>query len=200
VSGSGGPSLARRAAILAAMGAVLGSLLDRAHLATGAIAYDTPVTPLGVPLWTTLVYTGAALAIGLSHPWTDRVLRRPQRVLLRAPQLLGGFAALCVLWVASGLLPGSNAAIALVLAAGTGAVLWTLDRTWQGVVLAVETALGGWITEAILVRLGMFHHAQPDVMGLPVWLPFLYATASVAVGNIGRWLAGYTGAEVPEPV
>lgn len=174
---------------LALLGALLGPLLDRAHAWTGAIIYDTAVTPLGVPWWVTLVYIGAALGIGLSHPPLDKALGRPQKVALGPGMLAAGFASMCVLWVASGILPGSNAVIALVLAIGSGVVLWALDRTWQGAMLAVGTGLGGVVVETTLVHLGLFHHARPDLIGLPVWLPFIYFSGSVAIGNLARYWA-----------
>lgn len=185
------------------LGAVIGPLLDRAHAWTGAIVYDTAVTPLGVPWWVTLVYVGAALGIGLSHPALDGALRRPQRLRLGAGVLAGGFAALCALWVASGLIPASNVAIALVLAAASGGMIALFDRTWQGVVLALGTAAGGAVVETTLVHLGLFHHRSPDLLGLPLWLPCLYFAGSVAIGNLARYWetadasasgAGVTGA------
>jgi hypothetical protein len=172
---------------LTLLGAVIGPFLDRAHAWTGAIAYDTPVTPLGVPWWVSLVYMGAALGIGLSHPALDRVLRRPQRVAITPRGLAAAFAGMVVLWIGSGLIPASNGVIALVLTAGAGLLLWAFDRTWQGVVLAVGTGLGGVVVEATLVRLDLFHHTRPDVLGLPVWLPFVYFGGSVAIGNLARY-------------
>jgi hypothetical protein len=174
---------------LALLGAVIGPFLDRAHAWTGAIAYDTPVTPLGVPWWVSLVYLGAALGIGLTHPALDRVLRRPQRVALTPRVLAAGFASMVVLWIGSGLIPASNAVIALVLVAGAGGMWWAFDGTWQGVVLAAGTGMGGVVVEATLVRLGLFHHTRPDVLGLPVWLPFVYFGGSVAIGNLSRYWA-----------
>ncbi len=98
-----------------------------------------------------------------------------------------------VLWIGSGLIPASNGVIALVLAAGAALLLWAFDRTWQGVVLAVGTGLGGVVVEATLVRVGLFHHTRPDVLGLPVWLPFVYFGGSVAIGNLARYWARVEG-------
>jgi hypothetical protein len=176
----------RRIVRLTLLGALVGPLLDRVHAWTGAIIYDTPVTALGVPWWVTLVYIGAALGIGLTHPPLDRVLGRPQKVKLSPAVLAVGFVGMIVLWVASGLLPWSNGVIALVLLAGAGGMLAALDRTWQGMLLALGTGLGGIVVEATLVRVGSFHHRQPDVWGLPVWLPCLYFGGSVAIGNLAR--------------
>lgn len=174
---------------LVLLGAILGPLLDRAHAWTGAIAYDTPVTALGVPWWVTLVYVGAALGIGLTHPAFDALLRRPRKVALGPVSIALGFAGMVVLWIASGLIPASNAVIALVLAAGAGVMLAAFDRTWQGVALALGTGLGGVVVEATLVRIGLFHHRSPDFLGLPVWLPCVYFGGSVAIGNLARYWA-----------
>lgn len=81
---------------------------------------------------------------------------------------------------------GSNAAIALVLAVGAGAMLAAFDRIWQGAAMALGTGVGGVVVEATLVRLGLFHHRRPDVGGLPVWLPLLYVGGPVAIGNLAR--------------
>lgn len=181
------PRLVLRLVIL---GAVVGPLLDRAHAWTGAIGYDVPVTALGVPWWVSLVYIGAALGIGLSHPALDRALKRPQRVTLSLPKLALGFTMMALLWVASGLLPGSNAFIAACLFVGAAATLAALDRTWQGALMALGTGAGGVVVETALVRLGLFHHRRPDVLGLPIWLPCLYFAGSVAIGNLARFWSG----------
>ena len=184
---------------LLVLGAVLGPVFDRGHLWTGAIAYDTPVTWIGVPWWVSLVYIGAALGIGLTHPWLDRVFRRPQKVKLSAGVLAAGFVGMGILWMASGLIPASNAVIAVVLLAGAAGMWWAFDRTWQGVVLAVGTGVGGVIVETTLVRIGLFHHTRPDVIGLPVWLPVVYFGGSVAIGNLARyWAAREAGAHAVE--
>jgi hypothetical protein len=39
-----------------------------------------------------------------------------------------------------------------------------------------------------LVAAGAFSYLQPDILGVPYWLPFMYACASLAVGDLGRSL------------
>src|SRR5262249_40238619 len=80
-----------------------------------------------------------------------------------------------------------NAVIALLLGAASLLVIWALDRTWQGLALAIGTSIGGAVVETTLVHLRLFHHARPDVLGLPVWLPFLYFAGAVAIGNLSRY-------------
>ncbi len=176
----------RAALILALLGATLGPVLDYAHVVTGAIRYPAPVTFL--PWWVPLLYAGAAVVIGLSHPVVDaRIRRRPLPPLTRG-RLAAGFAGFCAVWFASGALPLGSAAVAAILAAASLALWGWLDRTWQGLVQAAGTAAGGVAVEVVLSRDGLFSHTHPDVLGVALWLPFIYVAASVGVGNVGRWL------------
>jgi len=77
------------------------------------------------------------------------------------------------------------------------AMWWALDRTWQGVVAALATALGGCATEVALSHAGLFHYTHPDVLGLAQWLPWNYVAAAVGLGNVGRWLAEPAGLSGP---
>ncbi|MBK8251769.1 MAG: hypothetical protein IPK82_03770 [Polyangiaceae bacterium] len=181
---------------LALLGAILGPLLDRMHAWTGAIGYHTPLMPWGVPWWVSIVYAGAALGIGLTHPVLDKWLGKQQRVPITGWRVGAAFLLLVLLWAASGLLPLGNAAVALFIFVGSAASFWAFDRTWQGAVMAVGTGVGGVIVEATLVRLGLFYHRSPTIWGLPLYLPCLYFAGSVAIGNLARvWRAN--AARVP---
>ena len=43
--------------------------------------------------------------------------------------------------------------------------------------------------EVVLSRAGLFRHTHPDVLGIALWLPWIYVGASVGLGNVGRFLA-----------
>src|SRR6185437_190430 len=186
----GGSHRARAAIVLALLGAMLGPVLDYAHVATGAIRYPPGVR--FVPWWVPLLYAGAALAIGLSHPAADRLLGGASPPLTR-PRLAAGFVAFCAIWFLSGALPFGSAAVAALLAPASLALWWWLDRRWQGLVQAAATAAGGCAVELTLSRAGLFAHTHPDVLGLAWWLPWLYVAASVGLGNVGRWLVAGRG-------
>jgi phosphatidylglycerophosphate synthase len=182
-----GARLARAALILAVLGATLGPVLDYLHVVTGAIRYLPPVR--FVPWWVPLLYTGAALVIGLSHPLADALILPRARPPLTPARLAAGFAAFCAVWFASGALPLSSAIVAAILAPVSLALWGWLDGTWQGLVQAAATAAGGCAVEMVLSGAGLFSHTHPDVLGVALWLPWIYVAASVGVGNVGRWLA-----------
>src|SRR6266480_1443560 len=66
---------------------------------------------------------------------------------------------------------------------------WLLTgRGWQNLLLSLVTAITGTLVEMTLVAAGAFSYLQPAMLGVPYWLPFMYACASLAVGDLGRSL------------
>lgn len=59
---------------------------------------------------------------------------------------------------------------------------------WENLLLALVTAISGTLVEMILVAAGAFAYLRPDFLGVPYWLPCIYACASQAVGDFGRAL------------
>jgi hypothetical protein len=177
----------RRVIVLALLGASFGTLFDIAHVQTGAIGYPHP-SYLGIAWWVPLLYTGASLAIGLSHPQMDALLGKP-RVSLDRGRLLVGFVGLCAIWFASGAIHLDTLAVSAILAPASLALWFFLDRTWQGLAIAFGTAIMGCAIEVVLSGAGFFHHEHPDLLGIAMWLPWIYVAASVGLGNVGRWLA-----------
>jgi hypothetical protein len=57
-----------------------------------------------------------------------------------------------------------------------------------GPVKAVQRGPDRAIVEATLVHHGLFFHKDTEILGVAGWIPWLYATAEVAVGAFGAWL------------
>lgn len=166
-------------------GAALGTVLDLVHVATATTRYHEPAL-LGLAWWSPLLFAGAALAIGRSHTAVDTLFGRRPSPDTRHVAL--GLAALLGLWVASGLMKGPRVATPL-LAVASLVVWWRLEGTALGLALAFATAAGGVLVEVTLVSSGAFSYVDPDAGRVASWLPWLYVAASVAVGNLARWLA-----------
>lgn len=168
------------ALLLLALGATLGSALDAIHTHTGTTEYPAPVW-LKMAWWTPLLFGAAGVAVGL-----------PRAALAKEPApttgaVAGSMALFVLCYALSGTLPG-NVARAAVLFIIFAASWWAFDRTRLGLALALLTGLGGCVVEIILIRQGAFRHLQPTWLGIPLWLPWLYAAAQVGVGNLGRRL------------
>ena len=167
------------------LGAILGSCLDAFHVHSGVERYPVPVL-FGLAWWVPLLFGAAAVAIGTSHVLADPLLghvRRPYRLPISLSELA---------WLLLAYLVGASALTSLTKAGLLFIIylnFWLLSgRSWQNLLLSVVTAITGTLVEMILVTAGAFSYLHPDFIGVPYWLPCMYACASLALGNLGRSL------------
>lgn len=72
---------------------------------------------------------------------------------------------------------------------GDGVTVWYFfNKSLFGLFLAVLVGFIGSIVEILIAETGHFYYNVKHFHGIPYWLPFLYMTASVAVGNLGKKL------------
>jgi len=185
------PRLSRVAARVAGLfffGALALTFCDGFHTHGGATRYPTPIF-LMMAWWAPLLFGSSAAFGGLAYALGYRALggrRAPA-----AGPIAVALALFVAAYFATGFLPASNmikASVALVAAI----VGWGIsDRTWQGAALALATAIVGPCVEITLVHLGAFAHLQPDLLGVPIWLPALYLASGPAVGQLARLVLGF---------
>ena len=166
------------------LGATLGTALDAFHVLSGVESYVAPAF-LGVAWWVPLLFGGAAVAIGYSHPLLDSLLyHRRFRSLLSS---LLGLAWLPLAYLVSASF--FDTLTKTLLIALIYCNFWLLTGgDWQNLVFSLVTAITGTLIEMILVAAGAFAYLHPDMLGVPYWLPGIYACASLAVGDLGRSL------------
>jgi len=167
------------------LGATLGTTLDAFHVYSGVERYPAPLL-VGVAWWVPLLFGAAAVAIGHSHAMIDPLLhhrRLPQRLLLS----IGELAWVVLAYLVSASILDAIAKVGLLIVIYLN--FWLLaGRSWQNLLLSVVTAITGTLIEMILVAAGAFFYLHPDMLGVPYWLPCMYACASLAVGDLGRSL------------
>ncbi len=180
----------RSAAILLGLGATAGSLLDALHTHGGVTTYPKPVF-FRMAWWTPGIFGFAGLSTGLAYPLAERFLGRSITRDLTPAEIAAGFASFTGLYAITGFLPASNVVKLAIVGAGAGALLAYMAPTKEAAVLAAATAVIGPLVEVTLVGRGAFSHNQPDFLGIPMWLPALYAAGSVAFGAVGKWLVAH---------
>ena len=167
------------------LGATVGTELDAFHVFSKVERYAMPVF-LGVAWWVPLLFGGAAVAIGYSHAMVDPLLgqrRVPRQLQLCIIQLLW----VVLVYVISATSIDSLAKVGLMTIVYV--IFWFVaGKGWQNVALSFATAITGTLVEMVLVAAGAFTYLHPDFMGVPYWLPCIYACASLAVGDMGRYL------------
>lgn len=173
-------------AVLALLGATVGTALDAVHVHTGTTQYTHPDF-FGLAWWVPPEFALAGVAIGLARPIWERLLLRPAPSRSRR-SVAFGMAMFVLAYALSGLLPFDWTTKSLVLVSIFGVVWGVCDRTALGAFLAGSTAFLGTATEIALVRLDLFSYLHPNLSVVAGWLPWLYSTAAIAVGNLGKRL------------
>src|SRR5581483_11797290 len=167
-------------------GAIVGSTLDALHVYSQVERYPVPALLGMLAWWVPLVFGGAAVVIGCTHPLVDPLLhnrRRARSILASSSELT--WLVLAYLISASILDSLAKSGLLVIIYLN----FWLFSgRGWQNLMLSVVTAITGTLIEMILVTAGAFSYLHPDIIGVPYWLPFIYAFASLAVGDLGRSL------------
>ena len=181
-----------RLAAAFALGATLGTALDAIHAYGDVESYPNEVLGrLGwfVPIEFGLAGVASALAVpllerafgeGRPPPWT--VWER-----LRELPLLAG------LYVTSVGVNGPEATLFLVALLVLLAARLAFAGTRGDWAFALFAAIAGPAAEATIHALGAFDYTEPDLLGLPLWLPALWANGGLAIRRI------FGGLSVPEP-
>lgn len=190
-----------RILILFILGFFLGPVGDYAHVISGTTGYPQSVFGfyvMGIPFWVPLLFASASLAVGLSHPWMDRWLGKAvDRPGTRGMGIaIFGLLVFMAVYGLSGFLPWPTGGLSDLVLMFLATLVWIfLDRSWQGLILGAFTAIIGTAVEITLVHYHAFYYVFPkdNLYGVASWLPWIYFTASVTLGNFGRVLAKGNG-------
>jgi len=186
----------RRLLTAFALGAALGTGLDAIHVYGDVEAYRNEV--FGRLGWFVPIEFGlAGVASALAMPLLERVAggRAPRDWPLwervrEVPLLIG-------LYVTSVGANGPNAklfAAGLLVLVAARLAFTSVHGDW---VFALVAGIAGPAVEAAIHATGAFHYTEPDFLGIPVWLPALWANGGLAIRRIFGPLA-VAGSVVPE--
>jgi hypothetical protein len=176
-------STARRLAAAFALGAALGTALDAIHVYGDVETYAHEA--LGRLAWFVPVEFGlAGVASAVAIPVLERLAGRsgprawPMWERLRELPLLTG------LYFTSVEANGANAtlfAVALLVLLSVRLAFAPAPGDW---VFALAAAIAGPAVEATIHAAGAFDYTEPDFLGLPLWLPVLWANGGLAIRRL----------------
>lgn len=181
--------------ILLTSGFFLGPIGDFGHVTFGIASYPflSEGTSFGpIPWWVPFEFGLATWAIGTIQPFLEskvsggEVSLPPTWAVLLGPVLFIGQYLLSSFlpWP-----PGGGADVVMILVSLS---IWLLvDRSKLGFIFSLGTMFVGTMIELSIIQTGHFTY-YPQYSNLfnlsPTWLPTLYFTAGVTVGNLGKWL------------
>jgi Protein of unknown function (DUF2878) len=167
---------------------LLGAALDQFHVQSELLSYPDPAwwdQAAWVPLNFAVLLTGlVAVTIPLGRAAAARGLPAPAD-----GRLVADFAWFAGAYGLSGLVaPDAPAALAIgYVVAWVARIALREDRALLypfGVALAVA----GCVVEAIEIELGWFSYAEPDVIGVPLWLAGIYLHGAPLALDVARRL------------
>ena len=168
---------ASRLAICFGLGAVLGTLLDGIHLYGDVESYPDPA--FGRWAWFVPLEFGAAAALaGALIPFLERRVGPPRLPRWSVGSRIAELGLLVAAYASTVLLQDVPAVVTLALLTLLAArlALWPVRGDWA---YALAAGLAGPAAEAALAGAGAFDYADPDVAGIPLWLPLLWANGGL---------------------
>jgi hypothetical protein len=179
--------MARALFWLALLGATLGTMLDRLHATTRTLAYTEP-GPWGQPWWVPPLFAAAAVGLGGGRVF----LGTKGTTQPRFETAIAATGCFAIAYVMSSVLPDLVAIAALTALAIF--MYFRFDRSRIALVHIAACAVIGTGVESLLIGAGFFRYLHPTgplaPLGVPTWLPVLYACAAIGVGCVGRFLSG----------
>ncbi|KAI8515928.1 PREDICTED: insulin-induced gene 2 protein-like [Branchiostoma belcheri] len=134
---------------------------------------------------------GAAI-IGLMYPCLDNKLGEPHRFQREWSSVMRCVAVFVGINHASAKINfDNNMQLSLTLAAMSIGMWWLFDRSRSGFGLGVLIAVLATFVTQLLVYNDVYRYTEPDFLYVRSWLPCIFFSGGVTMGNIGRQLALY---------
>ncbi|XP_066538118.1 insulin-induced gene 1 protein [Hoplias malabaricus] len=184
--------LLRRGVVLFAVGVFLALVLYLLQIRKNVVLFPEEVldTLLSSSWWIPLGCGTAAAVVGLLYPCLDSHLGEPHKFKREWASVMRCIAVFVGINHASAKLDfANNMQLSLTLAALSLGLWWTFDRSRSGFGLGLTTALLATLIAQLLIYNGIYQYTSPDVRSVRSWLPCIFFSGGVTVGNIGRQLA-----------
>ncbi|XP_077159488.1 insulin-induced gene 1 protein [Paroedura picta] len=132
----------------------------------------------------------AAAVVGLLYPCIDSHLGEPHKFKREWASVMRCIAVFVGINHASAKLDfANNIQLSLTLAVLSLGLWWTFDRSRSGLGLGITIAFLATLITQFLVYNGVYQYTSPDFLYIRSWLPCIFFSGGVTVGNIGRQLA-----------
>ncbi|XP_030635864.1 insulin-induced gene 1 protein [Chanos chanos] len=185
-------NLIRRGLVLFTVGVLLALVLNLLQIQRNVTLFPEGVmdTLFSSAWWIPLCCGTAAAVVGLLYPFLDSHLGEPHKFKREWASVMRCIAVFVGINHASAKLDfANNVQLSLTLAALSLGLWWTFDRSRSGFGLGLTTALLATLVAQFLVYNGIYQYTSPDFLYVRSWLPCIFFSGGVTVGNIGRQLA-----------
>ncbi|XP_039380275.1 insulin-induced gene 1 protein isoform X2 [Mauremys reevesii] len=184
--------LVQRSLVLFAVGAFMALVLNLLQIQRNVTLFPEEViaTIFSSAWWVPPCCGTAAAVVGLLYPCIDSHLGEPHKFKREWASVMRCIAVFVGINHASAKLDfANNIQLSLTLAALSLGLWWTFDRSRSGLGLGITIAFLATLITQFLVYNGVYQYTSPDFLYIRSWLPCIFFSGGVTVGNIGRQLA-----------
>ncbi|XP_062048896.1 insulin-induced gene 1 protein isoform X2 [Lepus europaeus] len=184
--------LVQRSLVLFLVGVVLALVLNLLQIQRNVTLFPEEViaTIFSSAWWVPPCCGTAAAVVGLLYPCIDSHLGEPHKFKREWASVMRCIAVFVGINHASAKLDfANNVQLSLTLAALSLGLWWTFDRSRSGLGLGITVAFLATLITQFLVYNGVYQYTSPDFLYIRSWLPCIFFSGGVTVGNIGRQLA-----------
>lgn len=184
--------LVQRSLVLFSVGVVLALVLNLLQVQRNVTLFPEEViaTIFSSAWWVPPCCGTAAAVVGLLYPCIDSHLGEPHKFKREWASVIRCVAVFVGINHASAKLDfANNVQLSLTLAALSLGLWWTFDRSRSGLGLGITIAFLATLITQLLVYNGVYQYTSPDFLYIRSWLPCIFFSGGVTVGNIGRQLA-----------
>ncbi|XP_067603662.1 insulin-induced gene 1 protein isoform X3 [Pseudorca crassidens] len=184
--------LVQRSLVLFSVGVVLALVLNLLQVQRNVTLFPEEViaTIFSSAWWVPPCCGTAAAVVGLLYPCIDSRLGEPHKFKREWASVMRCVAVFVGINHASAKLDfANNVQLSLTLAALSLGLWWTFDRSRSGLGLGITIAFLATVITQLLVYNGVYQYTSPDFLYIRSWLPCIFFSGGVTVGNIGRQLA-----------
>uniref|UniRef100_A0A8C5L130 Insulin-induced gene protein n=1 Tax=Jaculus jaculus TaxID=51337 RepID=A0A8C5L130_JACJA len=195
-AGSWHRHLVQRSLVLFSVGVVLALVLNLLQIQRNVTLFPDEViaTIFSSAWWVPPCCGTAAAVVGLLYPCIDSHLGEPHKFKREWASVMRCMAVFVGINHASAKLDfANNVQLSLTLAALSLGLWWTFDRSRSGLGLGITIAFLATLITQFLVYNGVYQYTSPDFLYIRSWLPCIFFSGGVTVGNIGRQLAMVSG-------
>ncbi|XP_063671174.1 insulin-induced gene 1 protein isoform X2 [Pan troglodytes] len=188
--------LVQRSLVLFSVGVVLALVLNLLQIQRNVTLFPEEViaTIFSSAWWVPPCCGTAAAVVGLLYPCIDSHLGEPHKFKREWASVMRCIAVFVGINHASAKLDfANNVQLSLTLAALSLGLWWTFDRSRSGLGLGITIAFLATLITQFLVYNGVYQYTSPDFLYIRSWLPCIFFSGGVTVGNIGRQLAMMRG-------
>ncbi|KAJ8279836.1 hypothetical protein COCON_G00069020 [Conger conger] len=185
-------NLIRRGIVLFTVGVFLALVLNLLQIQRNVTLFPEEVisTLFSSAWWIPPCCGTAAAVVGLLYPCIDDHLGEPHKFKREWASVMRCIAVFVGINHASAKLDfANNVQLSLTLGALSLGLWWTFDRSRSGFGLGLTIAFLATLITQFLVYNGVYQYTSPDFLYIRSWLPCIFFSGGVTVGNIGRQLA-----------